>query len=85
MESIERSSKEAAKKNLKSIYVPKKTQDKAKNEQSNLMNVVQLDDKGGEENEFLFSEKTVILIHGQQLRLQKYNNKKKGRIYLEIT
>ncbi|CAD8104196.1 unnamed protein product [Paramecium sonneborni] len=56
--------KEAAYKNVKSIYVPLKTQEKGKNEQSYLMNLDQFDDKEGEVNEFLQEEKTVMLIHG---------------------
>ncbi|CAD8103721.1 unnamed protein product [Paramecium primaurelia] len=47
MESIEGSSR----KNVKSIYVPLKTQEKDKNEVSRLMNFDQLDDKAGEVNE----------------------------------
>ncbi|CAD8056593.1 unnamed protein product [Paramecium primaurelia] len=56
--------KEAAEKNVKSIYIPLKTQERGKNEISNLMNLDQFDDKDGEVNEFLSEEKTVLLIHG---------------------
>ncbi|CAD8202024.1 unnamed protein product [Paramecium pentaurelia] len=56
--------KEAAEKNVKSIYVPLKTQEKGKNEISNLMNLDQFDDKDGEVNQFLYEGKIVLLIHG---------------------
>ncbi|CAD8089150.1 unnamed protein product [Paramecium sonneborni] len=56
--------KEAAYKNVKSIYVPLQTLEKGKNEQSNLMNLDQFDEEGGEVNEFLQQEKKVMLIHG---------------------
>ncbi|CAD8104437.1 unnamed protein product [Paramecium primaurelia] len=55
----------AAEKNVKSIYVPLKTQEKDKNEVSRLMNFDQFDDKVGEVNEFLLDKnQTVLLIHG---------------------
>ncbi|CAD8080531.1 unnamed protein product [Paramecium primaurelia] len=56
--------KEAAEKNVKSIYVPSKTQGKGKNEISNLMILDQFGDQNGEVNEFLYEGKTVLLIHG---------------------
>ncbi|CAD8083708.1 unnamed protein product [Paramecium primaurelia] len=57
--------KEAAINNVKSLYVPLKTQRKGKNKTSNLMNLEQFNDKQGEVNEFLFDEKEIVLlIHG---------------------
>ncbi|CAD8099983.1 unnamed protein product [Paramecium sonneborni] len=57
--------KEAAQKNVNSIYVPLKTQEKGQNNQSNLINLEQFDDKEGEVNEFLLEkQKIVLLIHG---------------------
>ncbi|CAD8105902.1 unnamed protein product [Paramecium primaurelia] len=49
--------KEAAQQNVKSIYVPQKTQDKDKNEISSLMNLYQFHDKVREENELLLDNK----------------------------
>ncbi|CAD8204075.1 unnamed protein product [Paramecium pentaurelia] len=57
--------KEAAQKNIKSIYIPLKTQEKGQLNPSSLINLEQFDDKVGEVNEFLLDEKeTVLLIHG---------------------
>ncbi|CAD8166292.1 unnamed protein product [Paramecium pentaurelia] len=51
--------------NVKSLYVPLKTQRKGKNKTSNLMNLEQFNDKEGEVNEFLFDEKEIVLlVHG---------------------
>ncbi|CAD8092129.1 unnamed protein product [Paramecium primaurelia] len=51
--------KGAAEKNVKTIYVPLKTQEQGKNETSNLMGLYQFDDKDGEVNEFLYERKTL--------------------------
>ncbi|CAK79896.1 unnamed protein product (macronuclear) [Paramecium tetraurelia] len=57
--------KEAAQKNVKTIYVPLKSQDKTKRNTNNLMNLEQFDDLSGEVNKFLLKEnETVLLIHG---------------------
>ncbi|CAD8208448.1 unnamed protein product [Paramecium pentaurelia] len=53
-----RGKSEAAEKNVKSIYIPLKTQDRGKNEISNLMNLYQFNDNDGEVNEFLYEGKT---------------------------